>query len=210
MNQLSKLSSLFLIVVAVLVAYLAGTCSTPDNDYEQQMKEWKQKAEVAIAFSDSIRKENERVRAEGIKRDSIADTQTKEINRLRSQADKQRQKNDELLDSLSRTLPDTCDDALNLAKGYRAEADSLRVALDSADVRDSVQKADIIDLRNVNAGLVVANDSLKKLINIVPEKKDTFLGIPKPSRKVTFIAGVILGGALAVYGDDITDRITRN
>lgn len=213
MKYLNKLSLVFLVVVAVLGAYTFGSCGRHDDtQYQKELSAWKDKAATAIAVSDSINRENNRIRLENIKRDSITNAQGQEIARLRKNADVMRQKNDATLDSLQKTLPDTCKSALDLAKNYRKEGDSLRIALDTAHVRDSVKTSQIADLTKVNEKFRVSNDSLKKLIITVPEYKEKkILGfIPLPNRKVTFIAGVILGGTLAVYGDDIAKGIARH
>lgn len=213
MKYLNKLGWVFLAVVAIFGAYAFGSCGHHDDtQYQKELATWKAKATVAIAVSDSVNKENNRIKIENAKRDSITTVQGTEIARLRKNADVMRQKNDATLDSLQKTLPDTCKSALDLAKNYRKEGDSLRVALDTAHVRDSVKTSQISDLTGINEKFRVSNDSLRQLIVTVPVYKEKkILGfIPLPSRKVTFITGVILGGALAVYGDDIARGITRH
>jgi hypothetical protein len=169
--------------------------------YQNEIEFWKDRAVLAESQAKSVRKFADSVLVESKKADSVANKQTGRINTLISNAKKQRQVNNVTLTKLTQTLPDTCKSALELARNYRGEADSLHVALDAAQVRDSIRKVDSDRLREGMNRLMTSNDSLRNVIKSVPiYKKPKILGfIPQPSKKVIFVAGVAVGSVGTFY-----------
>jgi hypothetical protein len=203
----NKSNVLWVIVTSaiLIVAYMAGAHSRPaDAEYQRQIASWKGRAEQAIAYSKVVEAKIDSITLASKQAERLAAARSEEIAYLRRNMSDLRRKNDATLRELSKILPDTCNAALELAQSYRDEADTLKIALDIADQRDTIRLKDINSLRTGIALQQQVNDSLKSLVLSVPVYKDKkFLGfIPYPSRKVVGIAGIVAGVAGTIYVKD--------
>jgi hypothetical protein len=190
-------STAFLVTAAVVITYMFGTCGQPTkkDPYFDQMKAWQARATEAEQNNDVLIKENTRLTQYSDSIGKVVAKRDGKINKLIASADSARKKNDSTLITLENTLPDTCKLALNLAKNYRGEADSLHKAVDSAKVSISELKSSTDSLKLSNKGLLTQNTNLLRIIADVPVYKEPKLLkiFPMPTRKTSFIVGGVVG-----------------
>ena len=209
MNHILKQFNSITLLAIVLVGtftFVVGKQQSPDpnEQYLREIDQWKQQAQVASARLDSalevveeIRKINAILRADNQEKLNRAATLKISISKTRKELDRVR-------DSIKTVgIDDNCAPIANLADGYRAEADSLKKLV---TITESVLVNKDIEIGNLNVALsgleVKAKELQTKINNFPPDKsKQKILGfIPRPSRVVSFLGGVIvtLGGVVAV------------
>lgn len=195
-------SSMRVILIVTGVCLIGYTCyhvnsSTDQSTYQTEINTWKSRANKVLSDNNSLRTSVDSLNLLVHKNNLKADSLHTKIAALENSTLKNRQNNDIILTGLENSLPDTCKHALDLAKSYRSESDTLRLALNDATQLDSIRGVQIFQLEtNVN-NLTVQNDSLKHVIVDVPVyKPQKFLGLFRlPSRKTSFVVGVALGVA---------------
>lgn len=190
-------STVFLVTAAVVITYMFGTCGQPTkkDPYFDQMKAWQARATEAEQYNDILTKENTRLTQYNDSIGKVVAKRDVKINKLIASADSARKKNDSTLVTLENALPDTCKLALNLAKNYRDEADSLHKAVDSAKVSITELRSSTDSLKLSNTGLLTQNTNLLRIISDIPVYKEPKLLkiFPMPTRKTSFVAGGVVG-----------------
>lgn len=203
-NSLQLLKIIGVGLILVLAAYFIGSLNNkqPDNKVQQEVEQ--------------VKKENNRLQtiidSSKAREKSISDTQTKILKSaavLSAKIAIKDKMNDSLLKVLEakeNTAPDTCKpqilEALNLAESYKSTRDSLRIV--NGDLREALRldtlkfkERDIQDsnreekLKNLNTAVAKSIEALNK------EQHQTFLGIPLPSRKTSFVVGAAVGAGAA-------------
>jgi hypothetical protein len=162
-----------------------------------EVRKWKTHASSVVAKNDSLRAATSKLNIV-IKEDSVkAENLSTEISKLKSSVNNRKNSADAKLNDIKLTLPDTCNEILELAEDYKTQVETLNVAIDKSEIRDSIRVHDINILKSSVLELSTQNDSLVNVIKSVPiAKQEKFLGfIPLPSRKATFVGGIMLGVA---------------
>lgn len=206
-NSLQLIKIVGAALVLLLSVYFLGSLGKkqPDNKVQQEIEQIKKKNDSLQIVIDSSQ----------TKIKILSDTQTRVLKSaavLSAKIAIKDRANDSLLKILEAkesTAPDTCKpqitEALNLAESYKSSRDSLRIVnkdlqealrLDTLkfrerDMQDSIR---IHQIKNLNTSVSAAIEALNK------EQHQTFLGIPLPSRKTSFVVGTVVGlvGAAAI------------
>lgn len=178
------------------------------TEYEKELSKWKAIATRALALADSAQTESIKANRFADSLKVVASIQTTEIDRLKHDADVLSRRAPTIR-WLRESLPDTCKVAIDAAETQTRRAGKLDSALVVANQRDTNRVKTIDKLTFANGLLNVSNDSLRKLITTVPEyKQPKIIGfIPYPSRKTSFVAGIVTGVASTLIIDHQLSRI---
>jgi hypothetical protein len=205
LSKFNPVSALILAMVA-LGAYLYGQGqrpATPDQ-YTKEVNEWRTKANDAskqatdaLRKIDSLKKENQSLdKVNDVLDAKVATVQHKALNT-------KRQLDSALAELEHKPLPVECEPYVKLATRYRGVSDSLIIAIVT---KDDIIMNKTVQINNLNTAVSVSTDKIKELQQVIanspkPPKPVRILGIiPAPSRKVSFMLGVIatLGGVVAL------------
>lgn len=160
--------------------------------YDRDVAAWKKESTRILKQNDSVLKVVKQLTVKSDSLNVVADDYTNQITRLRAAANKPPRV---VVKEIINTLPDTCNVVVDALIIEQERVDSLNVALDAAESRDSLRLQSIALLTIGNGLLLQETDSLRRLVITVPVyKSPKFLGfIPYPSRKASFISGTVVG-----------------
>jgi hypothetical protein len=169
--------------------------------------EWKKRAETALHTSDSIQKINETAVHVADSLHVVGNQKTVEIQRLSHFADSLRKvtrKRQIVADSILKNTPKECEadviSVMEVANGYRLEADRLQRALTLANGRDSTRLVEIDTLRRSLMRATKSNADLSEQLKVALRQDKILFGlVPMPSRKASFLIGAATGIAAAAY-----------
>lgn len=174
----------------ILIILLINTqiISKREEEYLRQMREFKQKAEVATVYADSLK-------IEVNKHDSASAVAERQAARSAEQARRSRLQTGKLeqeLDSLKEVITDSVEMARRVIPIQDSIISQQKVTIQRQDERILFLG---VALEEKNAALIISNqrgDSLQRVITNIPEPPKPS-PLPTISRKQAFAGGVALG-----------------
>jgi hypothetical protein len=201
----APLSKLLIGVAIAIAIYGVGFSVGGDaKNYEQAMKDWQKDRKTLLTMNDQIKHDLDSTSKVNEKLEAVANKKTVEITKLTEDAKVSHNKAEvwmKLALDDSTVCNAKCSAYANAALEYKNEAQKLQQTVIKQDERDSTR---LVEISNLKVGINTLKDQNTKLViqlNTVPVYHEPkLLGIiPKPSRTVSFIAGVIVGGAAVAY-----------
>lgn len=179
-----------IILVILLFDYVSN--AGKKEQYEQNIAKWKAESSRILKQNDSVLKVVKQLEDHSDSLNIVAEDYSIQIAKLRVAANKTPRT---IVKEIAKDLPDTCNTVLEALVAEQQRADKLDSALVVAEVRDTLRVKSIALLTTGNGLLRQENDSLRRLVLIVPVyKSPKLLGfIPYPSRKASFISGTVVG-----------------
>jgi len=196
-------------LTAMVLIFGAGRCSAPSPDLSHN-----EQVVAQLKVENQKLKDSSTVHATTIAKLklSVARLDTS-AGKSQAVANNLRRTNDRLLDSLkkvSQGLPDTCQQAvgavITVAEGYKAEGDTLRHVIQIKNVELSLKDNIITEqgkIMSIDSTIIKNSDTqVSKLEKeLAKVKHPKFMGIPLPSRTVSFIGGVVVTlASIAKFG----------
>lgn len=189
---------ILLIAGALLIVTFMHGCEQSKNatKYEQEMKTWKKTAESALANSAKTDRMNDSLAKENAVQKQKGDSLNSVIGKLQTKRNEQGRKNDSTIKDIIDQVPDTCKTAIATVDSLRkVEINLANQQIANLNQLDTTRLVTISNLQVALKNMTADRDSLKKVVLTVPvAKKDKLLGfIPLPSRKQSFVTGVVTG-----------------
>jgi hypothetical protein len=190
-NKQTQIRNIALGVFAVIIAILlvnTKIVNDREQEYLQQMREFKEQAETATVYADSLKAEVSKYDSASAEAKRLADRAAQQARRSSVKAGQL----EDQLDSLKRTISDS----VEMARVIIPTQDSI-----IQQYKVTVQKKDEqilflgVALEEKNAALIISNqrgDSLQRVVNNIPEPPAP-PALPRISRKQAFAGGVALG-----------------
>ena len=179
------------IILVILVFDYASNIGKK-KQYDQDIAKWKAESSRVLKQNDSVLKVVKQLEEHSDSLNTVAEGYSEQIAKLRVAANNPPRV---VIKEIAKDLPDTCNVVVDALVAEQKRADALDSALVVAEVRDTLRVKSIALLTTGNGLLRQENDSLRRLVIIVPVyKSPKFLGfIPYPSRKASFVSGAVVG-----------------
>lgn len=222
LNFTEILKGLIAIILIVAISFSLGKCSAGPSEFDK----WKTERDSVLKSNEILKKENKEIVSKNDSIDKILNTVNKSNQQLDERLKQQRaktnslqQRNDSLYKELENIeVAEECREAVDAAKkvaeGYREETQELRkevLILNQKDVNNKILigglQAQRLNDSKIIGNLTTENRRLTNLVNDVPDPdKELFGLIPLPSRKTSFVVGVVTGIGVALVIDNNINR----